>query len=370
MAMGQLELRLAAVERYFQSVRQAEINDYWARITRKSSSLLKYEAVAERLHLRHQIPIGHQMVRLDQIVGSVGRYREFTKGFYPRKAVLQDRWVMVDVTMNSLRGLPPVELYKVGDAYFVIDGNHRISVARANGNQDIEAIVIECQTNMPYTAADFEADQWSIKAAYGDFLAQTKLGQLRPDHTLDVTDAAHYATLLQHIAVHRYLANRRDAAMAPGYEALSWADAVVSWYDTVYMPVVVALRTFGLAVRFARPTETDLYVAITHYRERVAEEYGLAPLSAETAATVFAANHQAGMPRLLHTLRQRFAHWIHWQAPRRKVPAGMSATEFAMLRLRHDAGEWSVAEAGHRQRHELNFNDPLCEGNLSAQFSG
>src|SRR5262245_8030580 len=124
MAMSELELRVAARDRYYSSARSAKIQDNWARMTGTNNSLLRYEDVANRLHLRQQIPLGLRMVELCQIVGSVGRYREFTQGFFPREAVIQDRWVALDVLMNSMQGFPPIELYKIGDAYFVIDGNH------------------------------------------------------------------------------------------------------------------------------------------------------------------------------------------------------------------------------------------------------
>jgi hypothetical protein len=362
MAMGELELRLAAVERYYQSARQAEINDYWARFTGRSCSLLKYGEVAARLHIRQQIPVGHQMVALHHIVGSMGRYREFTSGFYPRSTVMQDRWVAVDVTMNSLRGLPPVELYKIGEAYFVVDGNHRISVARANGNKDIEAIVTEWQTNVPYTLEDFAAGKWLIKAAYSDFLAQSKLDQLRPGVTLHATDAKHYQTLLQHIEVHRYLANQNG-------RILSWRAAVVSWYDTIYLPVVEALRTDNLRARFPKRTETDLYIAVTIFRERIASTYELAPLDAATAVRTFAANHSDRiLDRLLLALRQSVVR--RWPLQPLKVPDGMSAQEFDALRLRHSAGELCLTEARGKEAQEAFFTEALREGNLSVQFSG
>ena len=367
MAMGQLELKLAAVERYVQSARRAEINDYWARITGRNCSLLKFEDVANRLHIRQHIPAGHQMVLLTDIVGSVGRHHEYTRGFYPRKTVLQDRWVMVDVTLNSLRGLPPVELYKVGDAYFVIDGNHRISVARANENTDVEAVVIECQITTHYTVEDFTSGRWLLKAAYADFLAQTKLAKLRPESDLALTQAEHYATLVQHIAVHRYLTNNQ---LRVG-DALSWEAAALSWHDTVYMPVIKAIHAQGLSARFAKRTPTDLYIAITQYRERVAEEFELAPLDAEMATAIFAANHHAFViTHLLHRLRHQVAPILRLGMDTRKMPLGMTQEEFAALRLRHDAGELSVGEAGRQQHQEGLFQDALGENKFSPQFSG
>jgi hypothetical protein len=263
--------------------------------------------------------------------------------------------------MNSLRGLPPIELYKIGEGYFVIDGNHRISVARANGNKDIEAHVIERQTSVSFTLADFTGDKWLVKAAYGDFLAQTKLDQLRPQVELDVSNVEHYETLLQHIAVHHYLSNkpRHNGAV------MSWEAAVTSWYDTIYTPIVEAIRSHKVQARFPKRTLTDLYIAITSYREQVAEEYGLAPLGAENAVRVFAANHgERILDRLLHSLRQSITPRWRWGEAKR--PAGMTLEEFATLRLRHAAGELSVTEARRMARQEGLFTEALCE----MQFSG
>lgn len=109
MGMSHYELRFEATDRYYRSTRQAELLGYWTRFSGKNYDLLKYEEIASQLHIRQQIPLGFQMIQLDHIVGSVGRYREFTNTFLPRATVIQERWIAVDVTMNSLKGLPPVE---------------------------------------------------------------------------------------------------------------------------------------------------------------------------------------------------------------------------------------------------------------------
>ena len=370
MAMSSMEQRLDAIERYQHSVRQARLRDRWAQFTGRSASVLRYEAVAARLHIRQQIPTGYQMVPLHKIVGSVGRYREFTTGFFPRAEVMQDRWVAVDITMNSLAGLPPVELYQVGEGYFVIDGNHRISVARANGNQDIEAFVLECQTPVHLTLSDFAGEGWVAKAAYADFMIATQLDELRPTAQLTTSDGAHYATLLQHIAVHRYLANKPPRFAGDARGEMSWREAVASWYDNVYMPLVEAIRAHNLTRRFPKRTETDLYVAITQYREQVAERFELAPLSAAISVAVFAANHGDRLiDRAWLTLRDRIAAKARWYHVGVEMPAGMAAAEFAALRLRHDAGELSLIEAERRYGAQPCFGDALCEPHLSAQLA-
>lgn len=367
MAMSSIEIRLEAVERYHQGIRHAEINDLWAHMRGTNSSLLKFEEVATRLHIRQQIPIGHQMVLLRHIVGSVGRYREFTKDFLPRAAVMQDRWVAVDVALNSMRGVPPVDLYKIGDAYFVIDGNHRISVARANGNSDIEARVIECQTERHYTLEDFASDQWAFKAAYDDFMAETELDCLSLQDSFLVSELEYYQTLLQHIAVHRYLSNQRHADGG----MLSWKEAVLSWHERVYKPVVEAIRRRQLLKHFPKRSETDLYVLITQYRERVAEAYELAPLGAASAVALFAENHgERSRDRLFFTLRQTFAQLPLWGVVQSERPNGMTKEEFCALRLRHEAGELSLSEAGRKATQEERFEERRREGSFQVQFSG
>jgi hypothetical protein len=92
--------------------------------------LLPFEQVRKQLRLRDRHFRGLQEVPLDQIVGSVGCYQDFTRTFLPRSDGLRERWAAVEDRVKE-GGLPSVELYKVGDAYFVRDGNHRISVARA-----------------------------------------------------------------------------------------------------------------------------------------------------------------------------------------------------------------------------------------------
>lgn len=80
-------------------------------------------------------------IPLDRIVGSTGRYRDFTRRFWPRGEVSLERWVRVDVAMADMAGLPPIEVFQIGSVYFVSDGNHRVSVARASGFTEIEAYV-------------------------------------------------------------------------------------------------------------------------------------------------------------------------------------------------------------------------------------
>ena len=107
------------------------------------NDLLPYRDVFATLKKQPQFNRGTQLVPIGQIVGSTGRSNEFDLAFYPRQNTTAERWVNVAKVQYQENKTPPVLLYQVGEAFFVEDGNHRISVARANGETVIHANVIE-----------------------------------------------------------------------------------------------------------------------------------------------------------------------------------------------------------------------------------
>ncbi len=275
-------------ERFRRSHSAAQIQDLLGLIRGKTTDLVSYEEVARRVKAYQQIEIGSQMIPLGQIVGSVGRYRDFTREFLPRTNISKERWLRVDQVLNSQTGYPPIEVYKIGEVYFVRDGNHRISVARANGLTHIEAYVTEVRTDIPLTLDDFERDEWLLKIERLEFLERTQLDVLRPDNNVVITEPGRYRILLRHIFVHQYLRNLDLEREGSDWRISTWADAVMSWYDNVYTPVMFAVRTQGLLDQFPNRTEADMYLWITHHREELASLYDLAPLTAEEAVSTFA----------------------------------------------------------------------------------
>ncbi|MGB1288995.1 MAG: hypothetical protein ACPG7F_20845, partial [Aggregatilineales bacterium] len=112
----------------------------------QSSELLSFDDVRTRLRLREESYKGLQDIELDKIQGSVGRYLNFTSSFLPKSKNMKERWSRVYASVNSMQGVPPIEVYKVGDVYFVRDGNHRVSVANQLNAKTIQAHVTELQT--------------------------------------------------------------------------------------------------------------------------------------------------------------------------------------------------------------------------------
>ena len=169
--------------------------------------------------------------------------------------------------MTSGTGLPPVDLYKVGELYFVRDGNHRVSVTRQLGVPTIEAYVTEVQTRVPLEKTD-NPDEIIVKARYAAFLRQTNLDDLRPDADLAMTLPGYYRLLLEHIEVHRYF-------MGIDFERdISYEEAVIHWYDVVYRPVIQLSHELGVLRYFPSRTETDLYALVAEHRQEIEQALG------------------------------------------------------------------------------------------------
>lgn len=93
--------------------------------------------------LNPRIQQGIQTVAIKHITGSEGRMADFNKGFEPLNEATKDRWVSIAEARQQGASLPAVDLIKVGSRYYVRDGHHRISVARAMGELFVDARVTE-----------------------------------------------------------------------------------------------------------------------------------------------------------------------------------------------------------------------------------
>ena len=263
----------------FQTARQrASIQDVLARITGKPTQLLSYEEVAEKLKLRIRSERGVQQIPLDSIVGSVGRYTDFTRTFLPRRADDRDRWIGVRAAfLEGSADLPPIEVYKVGNVYFVVAGNHRVSIARQEKFTTIEAHVIEVGSRVPLTP-NVRAEDLIIKSEYADFLETTRIMDLRPNVDLSVTIPGQYQKLLEQICARECLLER-DVRSGISFQA-----AVEDWYDNVYIPLAEAVRDRGLLRWFPDRTTTDLYIWISENRSALEKELGW-EIESDIAAT-------------------------------------------------------------------------------------
>jgi nucleotide-binding universal stress UspA family protein len=257
----------SAVEDFHRARLQAKLESVMARLTGRSTELLSYEEVRRKLRARERSSEHLEDIPLNAIVGSVGRYRDFSRSFLPKQESSRDRWARVEMAVTSMAGVPPIEVYRVGDAFFVRDGNHRVSVARRLGAKQIQAYVTEVETRVPFSP-DVEPDDLIIKAEYAEFLERTDIDEVRPEADLRVTAPGQYEVLEQHIEVHRHFMGLEQERHIP------YPEAVAHWYDEVYLPVAHLIRQRGIMRDFPDRTDTDLYLWLAEHRAVLEEELG------------------------------------------------------------------------------------------------
>jgi hypothetical protein len=268
-----------------------------SRLSGEPTDLLPFEEVRQKLRLASHAYRGCQDVPLDQIVGSVDRYHEFTRSFLPRYNTMRQRWAQVDY-LTSTQGLPPVELYKVADTYFVIDGHHRISVARQARANSIEAHVCEYTTSVPLTP-DTTLEDLLIKAEYREFLDHTELDKSRPEQRIEFTIPGSYRELEYRIALYQAALGQIDG------EPFSYQQAAAYWYDMIYTAVVQIIQQRDMLKYFPNRTEADLFVWVVNHQKELSEEYGYTVPMTEAGEHV-ATQHRTRWPRrYLEALRRR-----------------------------------------------------------------
>lgn len=285
----------------FRRARGKEIlRSIWGMLLGQSHRLLSWEDVSSKLRLRGGIARGVQPIPTSKIVGSVGRYQDFDDAFLPARNNLSERWMRLNRAFDESKSLPPVQLYQVDDVYFVLDGNHRVSVARQHNVEYIDAEVIEVKSRIPIHSEDLNADTLEILGEYSEFLERSKLDLLRPDQNVRFSIGGGYVRLLEHIAVHRYfmgIDQQRD---------IGEDEAVTDWYDRVYCPIVAAIREANVLQQFPNRTEADLYLWMSEHQYHMHEETGadVSPQEAVADMVAFLDEQQSRENEALLTLAQ------------------------------------------------------------------
>ncbi len=220
--------------------------------------ILPFEEVVAALGRVQERDAGLAVVPLDAIVGTVDRMQGFDRHFRPTTPQVRARWERIAAAMRRGEAMPPVDLYRVGDVYFVKDGHHRVSVARALGRHDIDAHVTEVVTRVG-AGHDLQRADLPLKSHERVFLERVPLPapareRVRP------SDPWAFAELAEGIEAwgwrwtqeHQQLMDRRELARR--------------WYEEEYVPVVTLLRDAGM---LGHGTETDAYLRVGGDRYRL-----------------------------------------------------------------------------------------------------
>jgi hypothetical protein len=236
----------------------------------EKDNLLSLQEVKALLKPTSETYRGLRTVPVEKIVGSEGRYQDFNRYFLPRHNRLKGRWIRVDTAHHQQLTLPPVTLYEIGGVYFVRDGNHRVSVGKLQGVEFIDADVISLGSRLSLTPG-MTKDQLRttvINLEREEFFKQTRLDQLRPGLSMNFTATGRYDEIIRHINGHKYFINLSQK------EEISFEQAMLSWYDTVYRPIVDLIQEQRFLKAFPGRTAADLYVWIVRHWDELKRKYG------------------------------------------------------------------------------------------------
>jgi len=292
----------SAMEDFHRARRQASVRAVLSRFTGRKDDLLPYDEVRKALGATEGSGRKLKDIPIEAIKGSVNRYTDFTSNFLPRKSVEAQRWARVKASGLSLTGLPPIEVYQIGDIFFVLDGNHRVSIARQVGSTHIQAYVKEVYSRIHLTE-DFKPDDLIIKTEHLDFLRNTNFDRFFPQTHLVITAPGRYPIIQQQIeAIHFALETKRNGKVP-------FDEAVVYWHNKVYMPIIEVLRERDLIEEFPSRSETDLYIWILKYQAELTKEYGW-DISPGTSAKILTNRFGQQSKYMKTKIRSLYQNWL------------------------------------------------------------
>jgi hypothetical protein len=220
--------------------------------------VLPYEEVVEALGFESERSAGLEVVQLDAILGTVDRERDFDRSFRPTSARVRSRWEHIAAAMRRGESMPPVDLLRIGEIYFVRDGHHRVSVARALGRENIDARVTEVITRVgagqTITLADLP-----FKSHERVFFERVPL-PAGARNEIELTDPWDYAQLAEHVEAWGFRTSQER------HEAIGRPEAAFQWLEHEYRPVVQMLREADLV---GNRTETEAYMQVSAERYRL-----------------------------------------------------------------------------------------------------
>ncbi len=292
----QEQIALVAQSDFRRARRKAFRTNLVAGLSRRPNWLISFEEVQKMLPIKGQVYRGYQEVPVASIIGSVDRYHDFDRSFLPTQSHTRPRWESVDRAALTDVTLPPVQLYKVGDVYFVKDGNHRVSVAKEKGVEFIDAEVIERPISVPLSPDTDPRDLLRL-GEYARFLEQTRLDISRPGVSIEFTSLGRYDVLLEHISAHRwYMGINQD-------RPVEWEEAVLDWYDNVYLPMVRVIDETSVLQDFPGRTPGDLYLWIMDHGWYLHEERG-EEVGPQEAALSYNEKHASWTRKVVRSLRR------------------------------------------------------------------
>lgn len=249
---------------------KALFNEIQHLLTPEEASLISFSDIKKLLKPENEVYKGMQVIPINLIVGSEGRYNDFDNHFFPKSNFLRTRWEKVDMAHYQDVTLPPINVYELGGLYFVRDGNHRVSVAKAKGIEYIDAEVVCLQSEIKLKPGSTRSDMEKQVLNYEKrvFYNETNFGDITDYWCLDFSTPGQYDVIYNHILIHKYYINMDKDKEIP------FESAVVSWFLNVYLPVIKIIDSHKIMKSFQKRTKSDLYVFFIKYWDDLKQKFG------------------------------------------------------------------------------------------------
>lgn len=226
----------------------------------RTGSLLTFEDVQDTLHSYQQSYLGVRSIPVSAIIGSVSRSQDFDDAFLPRTPAMANRWAKVERYFAD-RPFPPITAYKVGEAYFVSDGHHRVAIAKQRKIDFIDADITEVHT--PYAVtSETDVVQLCHLGQQRLFMEESGLSLVRPHTEFHFTRPESYRVLLDNVKVHGWDLLVERGSFVPREEI------ALHWYTQVYSPTVDQIREVELDEILDDMTIDDIYLWVTEQWRR------------------------------------------------------------------------------------------------------
>jgi len=211
--------------------------------------LRNFQQEVQKKGYESRIDQGTRTVSIEHIVGSISRSADFSRGFSPKSSNTEARVRHIEEVFGEHQPFPTVDLYKLDDEYYVVDGHHRIAAARRRGQRFVDAHVIE------YIPPATSRENRSIRRR-SEFALETGID----DITLSHPDG--YDTLMEQVARYRAWLNRHEPV------SVGLREAARRWYGVWYLPVAERIEATEAHQSFPRATVGDIYVYLCRQLEQ------------------------------------------------------------------------------------------------------
>jgi hypothetical protein len=276
----------------FERARRRTLYSRLARVVRQDvpAELLPLEEATRRLRPFSRSYVGLRPIPVARIVGTDSREGDFDREFKPRRAGVRDRWEQVERAFPD-GAFPPIVVYQLGEVYFVIDGHHRVAIARRRGVETIDAEVTELKARW-HLPADADVVELIHAEQERIFMDQSGLAEAHPDLRMRFSRPVGYIQLLETIQMHGYHLMQREGRVLPPAEISN------DWYERVYSPTVVAIHEELLHEVCPGATDSDRFLWVWDRRRELMPEYGCQQLGeAARRATERLARERRGLFR-------------------------------------------------------------------------